>query len=95
MVYSEGRRAANGVGGVQGCGMLLADQQAGVPSGVLVTDQKEEGRSVGAGVAGKRKGGGGVIPAQTPPTASGDHGGGVVVIDHVAAVGGGVGAAAG
>lgn len=59
-----------GGGGLQGFGMLLADQQAGVPSGVLVTDQREEGKSVGAGVAGRRRRRrreGGVIPAQTPP----------------------------
>lgn len=57
-----------GEGELQGFGMLLADQQAGVPSGVLVTDQREEGKSVGAGVAGRRRRReGGVIPAQTPP----------------------------
>lgn len=31
-----------------GVGMLLADQQAGIPSGMLVTDQSEVGKSVGS-----------------------------------------------
>lgn len=72
--------------------MFLADQQAGIPSGMLVTDQSDGGMSVGAGVIG-RAGETGANPSQTHPP-SGDHRRGVVVIDHVT-VGGGVWAAAG
>lgn len=72
--------------------MFLADQQAGIPSGMLVTDQSDGGVGVGAGAVG-RAGGTGAIPSKTP-LPSGDHRRGVVVIDHVT-VGGGVWAAAG
>lgn len=50
MAYSEGRLGGRegGAGVLQGFGMLLADQQAGVPSGVLVTDQRgQECRNMG------------------------------------------------
>lgn len=33
--------------------MFLADQQAGIPSGMLVTDQSDGGMGVGAGVIGR------------------------------------------
>lgn len=39
-----------------GVGMRLADQQAGIPSGMLVTDQSEVGKSVGARDAGRARG---------------------------------------
>lgn len=55
-----------GEGGLQEFGMLRADQQAS-SLGVLVTDQRGEGKSVRAGVAGRRRGERGVIPAPTPP----------------------------
>lgn len=76
-----------------GVGMLLADQQAGIPSGMLVTDQSEVGKSVGARDAQRARGNRGWFPLK-PLLPSGDHRGGVIVIDHVT-VGGGVWAAAG
>ncbi len=72
--------------------MFLADQQAGIPSGMLVTDQSDGGKGVGAGVIG-RAGETEANPSKTPRP-SGDHRRGVVVIDHVT-VRGGVWAAAG
>lgn len=72
--------------------MFLADQQAGIPSGMLVTEQSDKDMGVGARMIG-RAGGTGANPSSTPPP-SGDHRRGVVVIDHVT-VGGGVWAAAG
>lgn len=33
--------------------MFLADQQAGIPSGMLVTDQSDKGVGVGAGMVGR------------------------------------------
>lgn len=33
--------------------MFLADQQAGIPSGMLVTDQSDKGVGVGAGMFGR------------------------------------------
>lgn len=36
--------------------MFLADQQAGIPSGMLVTDQSDGGMGVGAREVGRAKG---------------------------------------
>lgn len=35
--------------------MFLADQQAGIPSGMLVTEQSDEGVGFGAGMIGGEK----------------------------------------